>query len=48
MALETNEGDRQTIFRHDCAMGVEGIVLRRTGSEYRPSRFADWLKIKDP
>ena len=34
------------VFRHACAMGLEGIVSKRLGSRYRSGRSRDWLKFK--
>ena len=42
------EGDGQTIFRHVCKLGLEGIVSKRKGSPYRSGRSPDWLKVKNP
>jgi bifunctional non-homologous end joining protein LigD len=42
------DGDGDVIFRHACAMGLEGIVSKRLGSSYRSGRCAHWLKIKNP
>jgi ATP-dependent DNA ligase len=39
--------DGETIFRHACMLGVEGIVSMRKVSPYRSGRSPDWLKIKD-
>jgi bifunctional non-homologous end joining protein LigD len=36
------------VFRHACAMGLEGIVSKRLGSRYRSGRSTDWLKFKNP
>jgi hypothetical protein len=36
------------VFRHACAMGLEGIVSKRWGSRYRSGRSKDWLKFKNP
>ena len=36
------------VFRHACAMGLEGIVSKRLGSRYRSGRSTDWLKSKNP
>src|SRR5262247_962101 len=41
------EGDGETIFRHACKLGLEGIVSKRKGSPYRSGRSADWLKMKN-
>jgi bifunctional non-homologous end joining protein LigD len=42
----THPGD--IVFRHACAMGLEGIVSKRLGSRYRSGRTTDWLKFKNP
>jgi ATP-dependent DNA ligase len=42
----TGAGD--VVFRHACAMGLEGIVSKRLGSPYRSGRSKDWVKIKNP
>jgi len=42
------EGDGPTVFAHACRMGLEGIVSKRKGSEYRSGRSPDWLKMKNP
>jgi hypothetical protein len=34
------------VFRHACAMGLEGIVSKRLASRYRSGRSPDWLKFK--
>ncbi len=41
-------GDGATVFRHACAMGLEGIVAKRRDRPYRSGRCADWIKIKNP
>jgi bifunctional non-homologous end joining protein LigD len=40
--------DGETVFRHACKLGLEGIVSKRTGSPYRSGRSPDWLKMKNP
>jgi bifunctional non-homologous end joining protein LigD len=40
--------DGQTIFRHACAMGLEGIVAKRRDRPYRSGRSPDWIKVKNP
>jgi bifunctional non-homologous end joining protein LigD len=40
--------DGETVFRHACRMGLEGIVSKRKGSPYRSGRSPDWLKMKNP
>jgi bifunctional non-homologous end joining protein LigD len=42
------EGDGETIFRHACKLGLEGIVSKRKGSPYRSGRSPDWRKMKNP
>jgi bifunctional non-homologous end joining protein LigD len=42
------EGDGETIFRHACKLGLEGIVSKRKDSPYRSGRSLDWLKMKNP
>ena len=36
------------MFRHACAMGLEGIVSKRLGSRYVSGRSKDWMKFKNP
>jgi bifunctional non-homologous end joining protein LigD len=40
--------DGETVFRHACKLGLEGIVSKRKGSPYRSGRSPDWLKMKNP
>ena len=40
--------DGESVFRHACKMGLEGIVSKRLGSRYRSGRSKDWLKFKNP
>ena len=40
--------DGESVFRHVCKMGLEGIVSKRLGSRYRSGRSKDWLKFKNP
>jgi bifunctional non-homologous end joining protein LigD len=42
--VEGSEGD--ALFRHACAMNLEGIVSKRIGSLYRSGRFDGWRMIK--
>ena len=44
--LEHDDG--AILFRHACAMGLEGIVSKRLGSPYRSGRCKDWLKFENP
>jgi len=45
---EHMEGDGETVFRHACKMGLEGIVSKRKDSPYRSGRSPDWFKFKNP
>jgi bifunctional non-homologous end joining protein LigD len=42
------ESDGETVFRHACKLGLEGIVSKRRDSPYRSGRSPDWLKMKNP
>ena len=42
------DGDGETIFRHVCKLGAEGIVAKRRDRPYRSGRCADWIKVKNP
>ena len=44
----TSRPDGPAVFRHACALGVEGIVSKRKGSPYRSGRTLDWIKVKNP
>jgi bifunctional non-homologous end joining protein LigD len=44
---EHTEGDGEVLFRHACAMGLEGLVAKRRQSRYRSGLSKDWLKIKN-
>ena len=47
--LRLNEHhDGESVFRHACKMGLEGIVSKRLGSRYRSGTSKDWLKFKNP
>jgi ATP-dependent DNA ligase len=39
--------DGETVFRHACKLGLEGIVSKRKESVYRSGRSTDWLKMKN-
>jgi bifunctional non-homologous end joining protein LigD len=41
------EGDGETVFRHACKLGLEGIVSKRKDSVYSSGRSPDWLKMKN-
>src|SRR4051812_7994000 len=36
----------ELLFRHACAMGLEGIVSKRRDSPYRSGRALTWRKVK--
>jgi ATP-dependent DNA ligase len=40
--------DGETVFRHACRLGLEGIVSKPKDSGYRSGRSSDWLKMKNP
>jgi bifunctional non-homologous end joining protein LigD len=42
------EEDGETVFRHACELGLEGIVSKRKDSPYRSGRSPDWLEMKNP
>jgi bifunctional non-homologous end joining protein LigD len=44
---ERLEGDGEAIYRHACALGLEGIVSKRRDARYRSGRSLTWLKIKN-
>jgi bifunctional non-homologous end joining protein LigD len=44
---EHMEGDGETVFRHACKLGLEGIVSKRKDSAYHSGRSAVWLKMKN-
>jgi ATP-dependent DNA ligase len=44
---EHMQGDSETVFRHACKLGLEGIVSKRKDSAYRSGRSPDWLKMKN-
>jgi bifunctional non-homologous end joining protein LigD len=46
--VEHLTGDGPTVFRHVCAMGLEGIVSKRTDAPYRSGPSKVWVKAKNP
>jgi bifunctional non-homologous end joining protein LigD len=38
----------EAMFRHACAMGLEGIVSKRADSRYKSGRCLSWVKVKNP
>jgi bifunctional non-homologous end joining protein LigD len=43
-----DDADGDLLFRHACAMGLEGIVAKRRDKPYRSGRTTDWLKVRNP
>src|SRR5262249_3976000 len=44
--VEHLETDGDTVFRHVCDMGLEGIVSKRRDAPYRSGRRETWIKVK--
>jgi bifunctional non-homologous end joining protein LigD len=44
--MDAADGER--MFRHACALGLEGIVSKRLDSRYKSGRCLTWVKIKNP
>jgi bifunctional non-homologous end joining protein LigD len=40
--------DGEAMFRHACAMGLEGIVSKRVDGRYKSGRCTTWVKVKNP
>ena len=40
--------DGAIVFKHACALGLEGIVAKRRDRPYRSGRSPDWIKVKNP
>jgi bifunctional non-homologous end joining protein LigD len=40
--------DGPAMFRHACAMGLEGIVSKRRDAPYRSGRSPHWIKVRNP
>jgi bifunctional non-homologous end joining protein LigD len=38
----------EAMFRHACAMGLEGIVSKRVTSRYKSGSCLNWMKVKNP
>jgi bifunctional non-homologous end joining protein LigD len=45
---EHTDEDGATVFRHACAMGLEGIISKRLNSPYGSGPSKDWIKVKNP
>lgn len=48
MLSEHTDDDGETIFKHACKLGLEGIVSKRRDLPYRSGRVKHWIKIKTP
>jgi len=46
--VEHVEGDGEIVFKHACAMGLEGIVSKKLSAPYRSGRSKTWVKTKNP
>jgi bifunctional non-homologous end joining protein LigD len=40
--------DGATMFRHACALGLEGIISKRIDSPYKSGQCLSWVKVKNP
>ena len=40
--------DGETVVRHACAMGLEGIVAKPRDRPYRSGPTTDWIKVGNP
>jgi bifunctional non-homologous end joining protein LigD len=38
----------EAMFRHACALGLEGIVSKKLMSRYKSGACKSWLKVKNP
>jgi ATP-dependent DNA ligase len=47
-SLDWQRPDGEAMFRHVCALGLEGIVCKRLDRPYRSDRSRDWIKVKNP
>src|SRR4051794_4328381 len=44
--MASSEGE--AMFRHACAMGLEGIISKRLASRYKSGACLAWVKVKNP
>jgi len=44
--MDAANGER--MFRHACALGLEGIVSKRLDKPYKSGRCSSWVKVKNP
>ena len=40
--------DGEAMFRHACALGLEGIISKRLDKPYVSGRCTSWVKVKNP
>ena len=45
---EHYSGEGAMFYKHACALGCEGIVSKRLGSQYHAGRAGCWIKVKNP
>ena len=38
----------EAMFRHACALGLEGIVSKRLDKPYASGRCPSWVKVRNP
>ena len=38
----------EAMFRHACALGLEGIISKRLDKPYVSGRCTSWVKVKNP
>ena len=38
----------EAMFRHACALGLEGVVSKRITSRYKSGACKSWVKVKNP
>jgi bifunctional non-homologous end joining protein LigD len=38
----------EALFRHACALGLEGIVSKKLTSRYKSGACKTWVKVKNP
>jgi bifunctional non-homologous end joining protein LigD len=46
--VEHLEGEGPEIYRHVCALGLEGIVSKRRDLGYKSGRSHTWVKVRNP
>ena len=40
------DASAESVITSACKLGLEGVIAKRRGSSYRPTRSADWIKLK--